>query len=208
MAFVATRVISFQDPESRAGVYQLLALLWLKEVDSELLTQIMSPPLSDCLVAAGCVLPPDQTDQTVEDLALAYCKLFVGPANHLPPFQSVWQTGQFQGSTIQLIQSLVEIVDYDMERLPQGVMLDHLGVQLDIMGHILKKISTWEGGTESLNQVWELANSFFATNLLWPNDMFAAAVRLADNEFYRSLVEITRDFLQSEMLTPTVVPSR
>ena len=97
------------------------------------------------------------------------------------------------------MKNFIEVVGYDIDMLPSGMMPDHLGVQLDVMGHILAQISTWQSETESLDQVWELARSFFATHLTWPANLLTAAIRQVETHFYHSTVMLTREFLKSEM---------
>jgi TorA maturation chaperone TorD len=204
MAYVSTAVISREDAASRSGTYRLLARLWLREVDLDLLQELRQAPLRDSFVAAGGVLPEYERDAsdsktTIENLAIAYCRLFVGPANHLPPFQSVWQAGQFQGTATASMREMIDVVGYDVVPLPGGVMLDHLGVQLDVMGNLLEQLSSWPAEAGSCDQVWELADSFYAKHLLWPADLLATAARQAEDDFYRSFIMLTREFLKSEM---------
>ncbi len=94
---------------------------------------------------------------------------------------------------------MIDVVGYDVVWLPGGVMLGHLGVQLDVMGHLLEKISSWPTDAGSYDQVWELANTFYAAHLLWPADLLTTAARQAKDGFYRSSIMLTREFLKSEM---------
>ena len=199
MGHIATSFLSSEDVASRSSIYGLLARIWLREVGRNFVRELQSPPLCDSFAAAGGILPIGDDDPTIEQLAIAYCRLFVGPTDHLPPYQSVWQTGQFQGTTTVSMRNFAEVVGYNIDRLPGGMMLDHLGVQLDVMGHILGQISSWPSDMEGLDQGWELANSFFAAHLLWPTDLLEAAMHRAETDFYRSSVMLTRDFLKSEM---------
>jgi TorA maturation chaperone TorD len=96
------------------------------------------------------------------------------------------------------MREMIDVVGYDVVRLPGGLMLDHLGVQLDVMGHLQKK-SSRPADAGSYDQVWELANAFFASHLLWPADLLTAAARRAEDDFYRSSIMLTREFLKSEM---------
>ncbi len=180
---------------ARSGTYRLLARLWLREVDHDLLQALCAPPLRDSFVAAGGTLPAHDDAETVEQLTHDYCRLFVGPTGHLPPYQSVWQTGQFQGTATSSIKQFIEIVDYD--RL-SGTMLDHLGIELDVMGHILRHLSSFESDSDTLNGVAELANAFFTAHLTWPAELIELAANRATTEFYRSLCTLTRNFLDSE----------
>jgi TorA maturation chaperone TorD len=190
--------MSSAEAAARSGTYRLLARLWLREVDRELLRKLCSPPLCDSFVEAGGILPAGDNEWTIEQLAIDYCQLFIGPANHLPPFQSVWQSGQFQGAAIASMEKFVEVVGYDTDALPSGTMLDHLGVQFDVMGHILDQIPTCQSEQESPERAWEIAHCYFAMHLTWPAKLLEVAAPRATTEFYRSIFMLTCAFLDDE----------
>ena len=176
---------------SLAGTYRLLARTWIREVDEQFLTFLLVPPLRDAFTAAGGVLPEDAAPSTLEELAVDYCQLFLGPANHLPPFQSVWQRGQFQGESAESMQHFVSVSGCESS----GLMLDHLGVQLDVMGRLL------DFGSESVqhfDEVVDLAATYYAQHLNWAAPLFDLAINRAATDFYRSTIRMTRDFLSSE----------
>ena len=187
-----------EEAAARSGTYRLLARLWLREIDRDLVRELRSPPLCDAFVAAGGIVPAGDDDRTIEQLAIDYCRLFVGPTGHLPPYQSVWRNGQFKSATSDSMERFVEVVNYETDVLPGGMMLDHLGVQLDVMGHILDHFTAWQSELGSRDLLPELARTFFARHLLWTTDLLAAAARRAETEFYRATILLTRDFLNSE----------
>ena len=161
------------------------------EVDEQLLAFLLVPPLRNVFIAAGGTLPEDVAASTLEELAVDFCQLFLGPANHLPPFQSVWQRGQFQGESAASMQHYVSAAAYETG----GLMFDHLGVQLDVMGRLL------ESGLDSVqhsDDVFDLAATYFAEHLTWVPPLFESAINRAATEFYRSMIHMTRDFLKSE----------
>lgn len=190
---------SMKEAVARSGLYRLLARLWLREVDRDLARELRSPPLCDAFVEAGGTLPVDDREQTLEELAIDFCQLLLGPTNHLPPYQSVWETGQFQGATTASMKQFIDVVGYDLRVLPKGMMLDHLGVQLDLMGHLLRQCAIGQSEPEDLNSLSELAHAFFTSHLQWPTDLLDVAARRATTEFYRSVVLLTHRFLKSEM---------
>lgn len=195
---------SYQESAARSGMYGLLGRLWLREIELGFLRELCAPPLHDSFTEAGGVLPPRADSETIEQLAVDYCQLFVGPANHLPPIQSIWQTGQFQSTMTTSVQTFIEIVDYPTDELPSGAMLDHLGVQLDVMAHILSHL-TISSEEDQRRAVLQLAFAFFQMHLTWPNGLFEAAAARATTEFYRSTVTLTRDFLISETSAVNVI---
>mgnify|MGYP002626373304 CR=1 FL=1 len=177
---------------ARSGMYRLLARIWLREVDQSLLQQLASAEMRDAFVGAGGALPADDSDETIEELAIDYCQLFLGPKDHLPPFQSVWQSGQFEATDSESMQQFIEVVRYDSSHIPQGTMPDHLGLQLDLMAHLL--------GSSPGEEVQEVASYFFARHLQWPDGLLERASHLAKTDFYRSAVSLTREFLAAENL--------
>ena len=191
-----------EEAMAKSNTYRLLARLWLREVDTQLLCVLQSPPLCEAFVEAGGILPVDgDQDRTIENLAIDYCRLFVGPTDHLPPYQSVWQAGRFQETTVTSMERFLEIIDYDTNILPRGMMRDHFGIQLDMMGQLLSKFSTCQSETENSKIISELASLFFTKHLQWTTQLLEMALQRASTEFYRSMIDLTRSFLDSERQT-------
>lgn len=174
------------------GTYRLLARLWLREVDEQLIAGMQSPPLKDAFTAAGGILPADITPSTLDELAVDYCQLFLGPANHLPPVQSVWQRGQFQSELAESMQHYVTATGYE---LTDGLMFDHLGVQLDLMSHLLYLSAALNRPAE---EIFDVLKTYFVKHLTWADSLFEIAINRASTDFYRSTIRMTRDFLQSD----------
>ena len=195
MSQATTPLLSVHQAAARSNTYRLLARFWQTEVNADLLQVLRTPPLSEAFVAAGGVLPNDDP-ATVEQLAIDFCQLFVGPKNHLPPFQSVWVHGQLDAEPTVSMQRYCEIVGYDVSELPSGMLLDHLGAQLEVMAHVLQIVSETE--RDQLEPVRELGRRYFLEHLMWAADLLAATEAQATTEFYVSLAMMTRQFLDSE----------
>jgi TorA maturation chaperone TorD len=181
---------------SSSGVYQLLSRLWLREADSELVQFLRSSPIRPLFVQAGGVVPEDD-ENVIDELAIDYCQLFLGPADHLPPYQSVWQTGQFQSQTSAAMQEFIDLVPFELEAQAENVMPDHLGLQLEIMSGILNRIATAGHGTDR-EVMMEVARIFFDRHLTWSHQLLRAVVDRAGSDFYRSVARLTDEFLRSE----------
>lgn len=176
-------------------MYRLLARLWLRELDAANARLLGSAPWSKLLAEVGATVPESDSDQCLEQLAQDYCQLFIGPSDHLPPYQSVWEDGVLQSTAASSMQTFAEIVGYPVAEIPPGTMLDHLGVQLDMLGYLLKQLG------ESLppnGAAEQLASSFFAKHLQWPERLLGLAEQRAATRFYRGLVVVTREFLGTE----------
>ncbi len=59
---------------------------------------------------------------------------------------------------------------------------------------------------DSVAEAHEMRPYFFRQHLCWPSDLLAAAATKAETEFYRSVIEMTARFLESE--ASVVLPPR
>jgi TorA maturation chaperone TorD len=181
-----------------AGIYGLLARLWLREVDASLLEELCSPPLCERFEQTGGIIPEKDDANAIEELAIDYCQLFIGPTEHLPPLQSVWQNGQFQGDATASMKEWAEAISYESALPVSATMLDHLGVQLDVMGRILSQLPIAHEKTDRNISPNEIPKTFCRKHLTWPTPLLEVAIERAKSKFYRSMIRMTRDFLKSE----------
>jgi TorA maturation chaperone TorD len=201
----STLKIDQAETSALSGTYRLLARLWLREADEMLLTALREPPMCDLFEQAGGLPPQAEVDA----LAVDFCQLFVGPSGHLPPYQSVWQSGQFQSQAIHSMRDFADLVEYDFASPPHATLPDHLGLQLDVMGSILERVSNvlaekfaieseQAASSDHLVAAVEVAQTFFQRHLTWPEPLLSAAAPRATTNFYRSAISLTREFLESE----------
>ena len=171
--------------QSISELYGFLARLWLREVDDILLAGLTGT------IGKTLGVSHDTKRVDLEELAIDFCALFIGPQNHLPPYQSVWSEGQLQteiGTSVQEIASVVGL------SLPGKTMSDHLGVQLQVMSQINRHL------TDMTNQIElrAIARFFFQRHLTWTNALLESASVKASTVFYRSVVQLTSELLESE----------
>ena len=170
-----------------SNVYSLLSRLWLAEIDEPLLRELSKPRLRDAFAKIGGVIPDRKQ---LDELAIEYCRLFIGPRDHLPPIQSVWQRAQLQSDITDSVQAFADLFGYSMPIQHDGI-LDHLGIELDMMSAVLAN------GVASDEESAAVAE-FFARHLSWPSKLLDAANDQTQSTFYKSLMQITREFLQAE----------
>ena len=193
-----------EDLEGLAGFYRLLSRLWVSELDAEWLEMLVDGSLAD--VAEELEFPLDgPREEVLEQLAIEYCGLVIGPKNHVPPHQSVWVEGQLHGQTVVSMQQFLEVVREEVD----ATMSDHLGVQLGVMGIIVESLAEsqampetgTETGTEKgsdVTELTELARVFFATHIMWITRFLARAGAATDSKFYLRLIAVTSEFLAEE----------
>ena len=169
-----------------SGMYELLSRLWLHEVDDEFVSELGGSDLRAAFEAVGGFVP---ARADVEELKTEYCRLFVGPRDHLPPLQSVWMRGSLQSEITTSIEMFASAVRYES----QETMHDHLGVLLAIMSH-----ATELNSDSACEDALDFAREFFRRHLTWTGELLAAVEQRAEHSFYESLAIMTREFLRDE----------
>ena len=180
-----------QNVESVATVYALLGRLWMQEVDAPLLKGMAEEPLLSALSQLGLSLP----SESVEQLAMEYCALFIGPKNALLPMQSVWQKTQLDSQSASSVAKFAELISYVM---PAPALWDHLGVQLDLMSHLMLATRSQKKRDDEGKIADEVAAAFFERHLKWSSPLLLGTSQRARLPLYRSLAEITQQFLKME----------
>lgn len=183
-----------RDEESVANVYSLLARLWIQELDAPFLKCMAEEPLVSAFSQLGLTLPTE----SVEQLAIEYCGLFIGPKNALLPMQSVWQKTQLDSQSASSVAKFAELIGY---LLPAPALWDHLGVQLDLMSRFVSANHFQNDQNEEGDVASEVANAFFDRHLNWASPLLLATSQRACLPVYRSLAEITQQFLAMERAT-------
>lgn len=180
-----------------ASVYGLLGRLWLKEIDQDLLDSLKSGELAESWNSL-CSQVSALNDATIDSLAIEYCELFVGPSPKLPPYQSIWEEGQFGGQAVPSMDRYIDLVDPAL-RDWGNTITDHLGVQLSMMG-LFVAVEQEPDITNSidLTEAAELAREFFATHLTWARRFLEQARDVSTAGFYAELIELTQSLLESE----------
>jgi len=188
-----------------SGLYRLLARIWLSEVDRELLLALTGSQLKDVFQAAGGQLPAGAHERPIEpiidQLASEYCRLFIGPRGHLPPYQSFWEAGEFQAEPAVAMIRFSKQVGYPTPDSGHQVMPDHLGRQLDLMGFLLQTIDGQAAAsTTSASSVplFRLTSQYFQNHLAWSGPLLLAVKQQTTCKFYQSICSLTNRFLKSE----------
>ena len=176
-----------QQTAERAAIYGLLSAMWLEPPSADDLEEFGRVPDES---PAWAALREASLGANTDDLAVQFTQLFVGPKNHLPPFQSVWLEQQLEGESAASTRRYGDVLGIEKAS-------DHLGSQLEMMAIILSA-ETDDPATQS-----ELAICFFRDHLSWPEILLDAVAQRGD-AFYQSVSRLTGDFLESEsvILTP------
>ncbi len=102
----------------RSSINGFLATVYRQEVTSELHRQIKTKQLQEVLSSLGVKLNKgffqDSEKELLENLAIEYTRLFVGPGKHISPHESVHhkkegvQSGQLWGELTGQLKNIIE----------------------------------------------------------------------------------------------------
>jgi TorA maturation chaperone TorD len=168
----------------------LLGSCWLKEMTEESLSALgesRSAELNEALRKLEWKIPQpassDARDEVIEELAIDYCRLLVGPKGHLSPVESVWVTDQFQSETVSAMQAFFDLLPGYQ---PPSSLQDHIGVQLDYAGHLLVAAGNLQDPA-----AFEPVAAFCGSRLGWIDGLLRGGKSRARTDFYRGLSTAT-----------------
>ncbi len=194
----------------RSNIYGLLAAVYRQEVSSDLLQQIKDPRFMGVFSDLGSesmdlfFQKPDK--ELIEELAVEYARLFLGPGKHVSPHESVHhrrddgQWGSLWGKSTVEVKKLIESTGLDYKNAYKG-MPDHISVELEFMQQvILREEKAWEeADTETASDCRQLEKKFIEEHLVrWIPTFCDKVIREAELPFYREMAALTIKFIEFE----------
>lgn len=193
----------------RSVVYQLLSRMYRFEPDRELFDKLVSDEviktLKECSshINTKNFLIKDKTQ--LDELSVEFCRLFIGPAPCVPPYESVHSTepgnaGQFWGDATVEIKSIVETLGLcyskDFHEMP-----DHISVEFELMYRLIDaEINALESDNVKESQNARHVQRFLLNKhlLMWLPS-FCDKMRAASKDpFFVEIANLTQNFLESE----------
>jgi TorA maturation chaperone TorD len=77
---------------TRSNIYGFLSTMFREEINAERLKQIKDPAIKEALSEMGLqydIFSRTDQEKLIEDLAVEYARLFLGPDKHISPHESV-----------------------------------------------------------------------------------------------------------------------
>ena len=96
------------------------------------------------------------------------------------------------------MRTYIEITGYVPPDDSDATLPDHLGLQLDLAGHIAEQFPKFSQESPEFETLIDLRQAYFATHLLWPSDFLQAVKSRGDSTFYTAVASLTESFLQNE----------
>lgn len=190
----------------RSELYGFLAMIFSEELSPENLRRIRSAELMQALARAGVALDGDIAQRPeanlLEEMAVEYTALFLGPGGHISPHESVhiesdgtlW--GPSTGEVKRYIESAGFAYDPEDHRMP-----DHISIELEFMAALAGQEARAyrdEDYAEASRRIG-LQKKFLAKHLgKWAPAFCRQVAERSELTFYREIAHLAAAFLKAE----------
>lgn len=194
----------------RSRVYGLLAAVYRREINAEMLALLREPRFAGLMGEVGFgwgrVLSEGSAEDVLEDLAVEYTRLFLGPGKHISPHESVQRTegeglkGRLWGDATVQVKRFIESAGFQYDEGYKGLP-DHISVELEFMEALTRREEeAWAEGDEKAAAFCRgLQRKFLSDHVLrWVPQFCAKVCDTAESAFYRDLAAWTQRFMDFE----------
>ena len=194
----------------RSNIYGLLSAVYRQEITSDLLQQIKDPRFLGVLSALGIQWESEffqkPEEELLDDLAVEYARLFLGPGKHISPHESVHhpregaQPGQLWGESTVEVKKCIESSGLHYESEYKGLP-DHISVEFEFMEQVtLREELAWgEKDKDGALYCLKMEKEFIEEHLIrWVPDFCEKIMKEAGLPFYREIAELTKNFIEFE----------
>jgi TorA maturation chaperone TorD len=194
----------------RSNIYGILSVIFRAEPAADLIRQIRDPQFLEVLSNAGIKLGEDflagPEEQILEDLAIEYTRLFLGPAKHISPHESIHHErddgdwGTLWGKSTVEVKKFIESSGLEYKSDYHG-MPDHISVELEFMQEAVKRENqAWEEqDNDGASYCLKMEAKFIEEHLVtWIPVFCDKVVAEAELSFYKEMARLTKYFLDFE----------
>ncbi len=194
----------------RSGLYGFLAEVFRAEPTPALLRRIKDDGFLETLTAAGAHLDGEflqrPEDELLEDLAVEYTRLFLGPGKHVQPYAAIYLGGagaSLCGPATVWARDFMERAGFTLTPEHHGLP-DHVSVELEFMAGMAEREARAieDSDLEAAAQCRWIQKEFLQDHLgRWLPEFCGRAAEHAELSFYRELARLAGHFLDSELAT-------
>jgi TorA maturation chaperone TorD len=144
--------------------------------------------------------------ELLENLAVDYAYLFIGPGKHISPHESVHhqkegvQSGQLWGELTAEVKRIIESSGLEYKSEFTG-MPDHISVELEFMQHVVQReMQAWKADDDEAARLCLKNEKEFVDEHLfcWIPEFCEKVIEAAESPFYREMARLTRSFIEFE----------
>lgn len=192
--------------KSRSYIYGLLSHIYSREPSLSLLERLKDSTFTQLLKELGSDLSEElkrrPLDEAVEELAVEYTRLFIGPGGHIYPYQSAYrkENADRPHAISQQIESFIKWhgLEYDPDFHEAH---DHISVELAFMEKATDtEARAWsKDGGKDVVEIIKLEKQFIEEYAVqWVPEFSNRVIKAAHLGFYREIARLTKAFILSE----------
>jgi len=198
------------ETEQRSNIYNFLAAIYRQELNAEFLQQIKEPRFTDLLSDMGIQFEEDlerkPEEELLEDLAMEYTRLFLGPGKHISPHESIHHQrddgkwGQLWGLSTADVKNFIQTAGFQHQPNFKGLP-DHISVEFEFMGQVAwrEAQALKEEDKDGVRYCRDIQKQFIRNHLIrWIPAFCKLIIEEAELSFYRAMAELTRNFIEYE----------
>ncbi len=143
-------------------------------------------------------------EKLVEDLAVEYSRLFLGPGKHISPHESIYRGGEEEcllwGEAAVQVKRFLEASGFEYKSDYKG-MPDHISVEFEFMQEVSgQEALAWEKNDENKAlSCRKIGEQFIEEHLaLWVPLFCEKIIKDAELSFYGELAKVTQYFVEIE----------
>jgi TorA maturation chaperone TorD len=178
---------------------------------ADLLQQVKDPRFLGVLSDLGAEgiddLLQKPEEELIEDLAVEYARLFLGPGKHISPHESVHfqrddgQWGKLWGASTVEVKKFIESTGLNYTEEYKGLP-DHISVEFEFMQQLtLHEEKAWkEADADKASGHRQAEKKFVEEHLMrWIPGFCEKVIQEAELPFYRAMAALTRSFIEFEI---------
>lgn len=191
----------------RNNLYGFLAVVFQAEPTAALLRGISKPAFQGALLAtnidlgigSGCRSEQD----LLNELAVEFTRLFVGPGDHVPPYAAVYLGGEgasLWGTCTAWVKNYIEAAGFEY-RPGYADLPDHISVELEFMRELTGREAKalGERNHADVARLRTLQAEFIDRHLgIWVPSFCDQVISRAKLPFYEGIAIMTKGFVKSE----------
>ncbi len=196
----------------RSRLYGFLARIYRAEVREDVLEQLRNPELLMMLKDTGIKFEEDfhllrnNEQHLINELALEYNRLFIGPGSHISPHESVHRErndrewGRISGAYTDEVRTFIKSSELEYDPEYTGLP-DDISIEFDFMQQLVKnEAEAWKSNdSERAKYFVEIEQDFLYKHLLeWVPCFCDKILAMAKASCYREIAKTTKNILEAE----------
>ncbi len=190
----------------RSNIYGFLSSLFREEITTEILGQIKEPAIKEILSEMGVkydIFSQEDQDKLIENLAVEYARLFLGPDKHISPHESIHHKrndgdwGTHWGASTVAIKKFIETTGLEYKPEYSG-MPDHISVELEFMQEAARREAQAieEKDLDGALYCQKIEKKFICDHLIkWIPIFCDKIISQAEISLYGDLADVTKKFI-------------